>query len=137
MMPKSGFEDCIHPWTLRFANPELEELFQTAQERKVHHSNSPKIILMAAALTITGTLSFTAYHYYSERDFDKFWALLWSLITGNSGIALEMFIHRFRCLRYLRSFFITCGCSFASAYYSAHVYHIPGMLPGYAQYSFT
>ncbi len=79
---------------------------------------------------MTLTLSYTAYGHYSRNELESFWALFYTLLAGDSGLALEFLIHCFPSLRCVRCICITTSSYFASLYYAVHVLPIPGMLPG-------
>jgi hypothetical protein len=136
MMPKGVFADSINAFSLRFSKQELEERFQGTQEENVRGFGRSKQIIVASAATITLTLSYTAYGHYSRDELDCFWALLFALLAGDCGLALEFLIHCFPRLRYIRCIFVTSGCYFASLYYAAQLLPVPGMLPGYRKDDF-
>ncbi len=130
MMPMGGFESFTNTCSLRFKKKEIEQSFQAVQEDNVRGFGRSKKIILAAVTILNLTLGYSAYVHYLRKELDKTWAVIYTLLVGDCGMALEFIIHCFPGLRYLRCICITSGCYFSSIYYAVHTLPVPGMHPG-------
>ncbi len=130
MMPKGVFQDCIHPCTMSFLKPEIEERFRQTQDEKVRGFGISKMVIVGAAAVMTITLCFSLEDHHVNGENQRFWRLVQSLVLGNAALALEFIIHCFPLLRCFRCLPITFGSYFAAMNYTVFMLPRPGMLPG-------
>ena len=129
MFVRGDFSNYIDAFTLRFKKSTLEAHYVQSKDEQLNYTTYKRILMGSAAFFAFGFFLIAKKHYEENNNWLAVCAIL-SVVIGNLGIGLEIFLHKFSSLRNLRGLFVSIGAFFSCSFYATRVLSSPSFLPG-------
>lgn len=130
MFTHPEFKSQIHPVTLRFVKPELEDYYRGATKECYLRRFSPFYVLLMSLFLIACLAMTLAIYKFAKGDEWQAWASAIFSILVWSGIAVELLVNCFVLTQSLRTIPLVLFCFAACAEVNSLKLNMPGVRPG-------